>query len=477
MDAPLGRGGRVVNRRIAPAFLLTETIKAVAATGNLSTGFREESLVTAMRSGASFLGCDAGSTDSGPYYLGSGKPRGPREGVKRNLHLMLREALRAGVPVVIGTAGHAGGRPHLRWMADIVREIAREQAWHFKLATIDSEVDKEVLAAAFARGELAPLSPAPELSESTILGAERFVAMMGVEPIQRALHAGAQVVLCGRCSDVAIYAAWPVLAGIPRNVAFHAGKILECGAATVAQRLYPDCMAAELRPDGFTVEPPNPLLRCTPQSVAAHTLYENADPYTLTEPGGVLDTRDAQYQAVSDRAVRVTGSRFTPSAQYTVRIEGAALAGYRSIVIAGMRDPLLLRQMDAFLSRLRAVVAGKIGEIFPQPEHKYTLEFRVYGRNGCMGELEPIAAIGGHEAGLLIDVVASSQKLASEILPLVWHTALHHPIPEYEGMVSNLAFPFSPPGIDVGPVFRFCANHVWQLADACQPFTMELAEL
>ncbi len=456
---------------------MIKTIKAVAASGNLSTGFREESLIAAVRSGASFLGCDAGSTDSGPFYLGSGQPRGPREGVKRNLRLMLREALSAGIPVVIGTAGHAGGRPHLRWLAEIAREIAREQSWHFRLATIDSEVDKETLAAAFLRGEITPLSPAPELSEKIILSAERFVAMMGIEPIQKALRAGAQVVLGGRCSDVAIYAAVPVLAGIPKAVAFHAGKILECGAAAVAQRLYPDCMAAELRPDGFTVEPPNPGLRCTPQSVAAHTLYENADPYTLVEPGGILDTRSARYEAVSERAVRVTGGRFTESPRYTVRLEGAALAGYRSIVIAGIRDPLVLRQLDAFLSGLRKVVAAKVAEIFPQGEQQYALEFRVYGRDGAMGALEPVAAIEGHEAGLVIDVVASSQKLASDILPLVWHTALHHPIPEYEGMVSNLAFPFSPPGIDVGPVFRFCANHVWQLEDPCRPFQMNLEEV
>src|SRR5437660_12709510 len=71
-------------------------IRAVAATGNLSTGFREESLVRAVEQGASFVGCDAGTTDSGPYYLGSGKPRGPREGVKRNLRLVLREALKIG---------------------------------------------------------------------------------------------------------------------------------------------------------------------------------------------------------------------------------------------------------------------------------------------------------------------------------------------------------------------------------------------
>jgi hypothetical protein len=455
---------------------LTKTFKAVAASGNLSTGFREESLVAALRDGAGVLGCDAGSTDSGPYYLGSGEPRGPRQGVKRNLQLMLREALRAGVPVVIGTAGHAGGRPHLRWTTDIVREIAREQGWHFRLAAIDSELDQEALAAAFSRGEVRPLSPAPELSQETILGAARVVAMMGVEPIQRALRAGAQVIICGRCSDVAIYAALPLLQGVPASVAFHAGKILECGAASVAQRLYPDSMMAELQQDGFKVEPPNPELRCTPQSVSAHTLYENADPYLLVEPGGVLDVSGAQYRAVSDRAVFVSGSRFTRSEKYTVRIEGAALAGYRSIVIAGVRDPLVLRHLTRFLASLRTVVERKIADVFGSSGQSYTLNFRVYGRDGSMGELEPLKCVEGHEAGLLIDVVASSQRLASDILPLVWHTALHHPIPEYEGMVSNLAFPFSPPGIDVGPVYRFCVNHVWELSDPCGPFSMDLEE-
>ena len=62
--------------------MANKKMRAVAATGNLSTGFREDSLVLAVEQGANFIGCDAGTTDSGPYYLGSGKPRGPREGVK-----------------------------------------------------------------------------------------------------------------------------------------------------------------------------------------------------------------------------------------------------------------------------------------------------------------------------------------------------------------------------------------------------------
>src|SRR2546428_4972286 len=387
--------------------MANKKMRAVAATGNLSTGFREDSLVLAVEQGANFIGCDAGTTDSGPYYLGSGKPRGPRDGVKRNLRLMLREALKAGIPVIVGSAGHAGGRPHLEWTLDIIRELAREHDWHFKLAAIDSEIEKDVLADAFNRGEITPLCPAPPLDEHAIRHAERFVAMMGIEPIQQALSAGAKVVIGGRCSDVAIYAALPVLKEIPKAVAFHAGKILECGAASAAQRWYPDCMAAELDQDGFTVEPPNPAIRCTPQSVAAHALYENADPYHLVESGGTLDTTDAKYEAVGDRAVRVTGSRFTPSKKYTVRIEGATLVAHRSIVIAGIRDPLVLRQLNTFLSILRPVIERKVSDSMKLSADAYSLNFRVYGRNGTLGDLEQVSE-AGHEVGLIIDVVSHS---------------------------------------------------------------------
>ena len=452
-------------------------IKALAATGNLSTGFREETLVRAVKQGAHFIGCDAGTTDSGPYYLGSGKPRGPREGTKRNLRIMIREAQKAGIPVIVGSAGHAGGTPHLQWTLEIVRELARENDWHFKLAGIDSEIPKELLLEAFREGRVTPLCPAPDLQENSIQQAERFVAMMGIEPIQAALQSGAQVVIAGRSSDVAIYAALPAQEGIPKHIAFHAGKILECGSAAVAQRLYPDCMAAELDKDGFTLEPPNPAFRCTPQSIAAHNLYENADPFHLIESGGMVDTTLAKYEAISERAVRVSGARFIPAESYTVKIEGAALAGYRSIVVAGIRDPLVLRQLDSFLGGLRAVVERKIEDSLKLKPDAYTLQFRVYGANGSLGQVEPCAQIEGHEAGLIIDVVAASQSLAADILPIVWHTALHHPIPEQEGLISNLAFPFSPPGADMGPVYRFCANHVWHLNDPCEPFRMTLENL
>jgi hypothetical protein len=317
---------------------------ALAATGMLGTGFSEDSLERAMAARPDFIGCDAGSADPGPFYLGSGLSQASRAAVKRDLRLILRAARAAKIPALIGSAGTAGGEPHLAFTREILEEVAREEGLSFKLAVIHAELDRLYLKEKLRRGRIRPLYPALPLDEETLDRAVRVVAQMGAEPFMAALAAGAEVVLAGRASDTAIFAALPLLRGLPPGPVWHAAKILECGAAAVEQRLYPDCLMAWVDGEGFVVEPPNPRMRCTPASVAAHTLYENPDPFRLYEPSGMLDTSGARYLAVSDRAVRVTGSRFVPAEVYTVRLEGAEYVGHRYVVVAGIRDPVVLRR-------------------------------------------------------------------------------------------------------------------------------------
>jgi hypothetical protein len=236
-------------------------------------------------------------------------------------------------------------------------------------------------------------------------------------------------------------------------------------------------MVAELDETGFTVEPPNPAMRCTPKSVLAHTLYENSDPLRLTESGGTLETADCRYEAAGERAVRVTGSRFVESGKYTVRLEGAALVGYRSVAFAGIADPVVIRQLDDYLVRLRKSVEKKVLESLGLTSQQYSLTFHIYG-SGSAEEKDPPARWNGlYDRGLLIDVVAESQKIASSINTVAWHTGLHVAIPEYEGLISNFAFPFSPPNVSAGPVYQFCINHLWTLTDPCAPFRMILEDL
>lgn len=453
-------------------------IRAVAATGMLGTGFTEASLERAMAAQPHFIGCDAGSTDPGPYYLGSGRVQASRAATKRDLRLMLRAGRAAGVPVIIGSAGTAGGEPHLAFTREIVEEIAREEGLSFRLALIHAELDRSYLKAKLRAGRIRPLAPAPPFDEAVVEGAARIVAQMGAEPFMRALEAGAEVIVAGRSSDTSIYAALPLLAGCPPGPVWHAAKILECGAASVVQRLYPDCMMAWIHEDDFVVEPPNPEMRCSPNSVVAHTLYENADPFHLYEPSGMLDTSAAEYTAVSERAVRVTGSRFVPADVYTVRLEAAEFVGHRYVVIAGVRDPVVLRQHDRFLATLRESIARKCrASLGLELDRDFRLLFRVYGQNGTMGPMEPRNAIEGHEIGLVVEAIARTAEEARAVLNIVWHTGLHHPVPEWQGLISSWAFPYSPPEMDAGPVYRFCANHLLELDDPLEPFRIELVEV
>jgi hypothetical protein len=277
----------------------------------LGSGFRESSIVAALRRGARMIGCDSGTTDFRPHLLATGRSHFSRAAVRRDLELILVHRRAAGIPVVVGSAGGAGGDGNLAWLRDILLEIARDRSLHFRLALIRSEQPKQRVHDLLAAGRIEPLAPDGELSEEAIDSAAHIVAMMGVEPIQAGL-AEADVVLAGRASDAAIFAAMPLLEGFEQALCWHIGKIRECGAAAVAQRAALDSMMAMLHPDPFDIYPLREDYRCTPQSIASHTLYENVDPFNLHEPSGTLQTQACMYEAISDRAVRVRGSRFAP---------------------------------------------------------------------------------------------------------------------------------------------------------------------
>jgi hypothetical protein len=431
----------------------------VSATGMLGSGFRAESLDKAIALGARMIGCDAGSTDPGPGPLATGTCMFSSAAVKRDTENMMTRAIKAGIPLVIGSAGTSGSDAGLAWMVDIVREIAREQDLHFKLAVIHSELSREIVRQHRREGRVRALPPSAPVSDADIDDATHIVGMMGIEPIQQALTAGAQIVVAGRSSDTSIFAASPLLEGYAPAVVWHMAKILECGAAAVAVRTAPDCMMAVLHEDSFDVFPLREDYRCTPQSVASHTLYENADPFELKEPSGTLRTNNARYEAISDRAVRVSGSEFVHVTEYTIKLEGVRQIGYSTILMGGVRDPYILSQLNSWLAQLddniRTRIRNTVGE------RRYEIVTRVYGRNGVMGALEPQrCTVGGHEVFILWDVISESQQLSRSIATSVSHLAVHNPIAKWHGLISGVAFPYSPPEIDRGAVYEFHLNHV-----------------
>src|SRR5690606_14433649 len=116
-----------------------------------------------------------------------------------------------------------------------------------------------------------------KLDEEVIETTEHVVGMMGVEPLQRAIEGGADLVIAGRCSDSALFAAIPIMKGFPEGLAWHAGKVMECNTQ-VCVKAGRGVIYSRMTQDDFTLRVFGKGLKVTPQSVAAHSFYENSDP-------------------------------------------------------------------------------------------------------------------------------------------------------------------------------------------------------
>ena len=424
--------------------------RILSPSGIVGYGFPEESFMAGVALKPDLIACDGGSTDPGPYYLGSGIPFTNATAVKRDLTLMLKAACNLKIPLVVGTAGGSGADVHVAREVEIIRQIAKEQKLSFKMAVISSEFRQDTLVEYLKEGKIEKLGPAPEVTEEDIRSSTHIVAQMGIEPIIQALDDGAQVVICGRCYDPAAFAAPPIRLGYDQALALHLGKILECAAICATPGSASDCIMGYLGEDYFCVEPLNPERKCTPTSVSAHTLYEKSNPYLLPGPGGHLDLSECVFTAESDRRVRVTGSKFVPEKVPSVKLEGAKEAGCRTVSICGNRDPIFISQIDDILENVKKRTAANLSADFD-----YQLEFIVYGKNGVMGSLEPNQSITSHEIGIVIDVVADTQEHSAAVCSVARSTLLHYGYPGRIATAGNLAFPFSPSDIKVGPIYVF----------------------
>ena len=448
--------------------------RILAPLGMLGYGFPEASLEAGMAACPDVIGADAGSTDGGPHKHGAGVGIVSPATTRRDLAAMLRAARRLDIPLIVGSAGGSGAEPHLDWTRAIVEEIARDVGLRFRLALIHAEVPREAVRDALRRGRVTPLFNVPPLTDATLDQTIRIVAQMGVEPIQQALRAGAQVVLAGRAYDPAVLAAVPLMRGADPGLAWHLAKILECGAQCALPGSPRDGLLGILRPDHFIVEPTNPARRCTPTSVAAHTLYEKSHPSLLPGPGGTTDLTACRFEPAGARGVRVSGSRFTPSPRYTVKLEGSALVAYRTLVIAGVRDPVFIERIDDVEKHVRAEVARYFHEV---PAASYQLLLRRYGLDGVMGPLEPAQDRRPHEVGLVLEVVARTQALADTICAFARATMLHYDYLGRKATAGNLAFPHAPSDIPAGPVYRYSVYHLLEVDDPTMLFPVDLVDL
>lgn len=444
-------------------------ITVLTPTGTLGYGFGEEALSRGMSLKPHVIAVDAGSTDPGPHYLGSSKPLVSDVSIKRELRALIRAGHSASIPVIVGSVGGAGSGVQVERTAKLVREIAREEELKLRLATIRSDIPIERAKRAVAAGEVVDFEAGHELTQEALDATVTLVAQMGHEPICAALDGGAEVIIAGRACDDSVIAAYPIWKGADPALAIHMGKILECGAFS-AEPFAMDVMLGTVDESGFVLEPGSINRRASVKSVSAHSLYERENPFRQGGPGHEIDLSACAFEQIGDRQVRVTGARLTQTEDYYVKLEGARLAGYRSISIAGIRCPTTIAVLDGILDQLKAKALAYFA---PEP---IGVQFHVYGRDGVMKALEQ-EHTPAREIGLVIEAAAATQELAHAACHQISGAMLHH---HYEGIINpsgNLAFPYSPSDLDIGPVYEFSAYHLMKIESPTELFPVTFEDL
>ena len=447
------------------------SVSILVPTGMLGAGFEESTVERGIALGADVIAIDGGSTDSGPYYLGSSSPKSTEQQIARDLRIVLKAAAGAGIPLVVGSCGTSGTDRGVDWVAGIAARVMAEEGLDLPVARIYSEQDAVALKDALDAGRIHPLAPMGELDAATLESCTHIVGLMGHEPIVAALEAGAQVVLAGRATDTAVAAAYPLMKGMPPGPTWHVSKIVECGGQCTTNPRTGGVFAT-IDADGFTIEPLDAGTACTPTSVAAHMLYETVDPYLLREPDGTLDVTDATYVALDERRVRVEGSRFHVAEQHTIKLEGARITGYETMSFTGVRDPLVLADLEAWAQFMRDMIVLRVDQTLGLGEDQYALDLRLYGYDAVLGERDPTTA-PPREVGAMLLVNAPDQATATAVAKIANPLMLHLPTHDMDYLPS-LAFPYSPAEIERGAAYEFVLHHVVDSITPTDLFRIEL---
>jgi hypothetical protein len=432
------------------------SVRVLVPAGVLGWGVRADEIELGLKHAPHAIAVDAGSTDSGPAYLATGRTKYGRGSIKRDLSILMDARRRARIPLLIGSCGTSGCDMAVDQTLETVLEVAREQGDAPKIAVIYSEQSASDLKARNAAGKVTPLAPAGPLSDAGLDACTHIVALLGPEPYIAAIKAGADIVLGGRTTDTAVLAAVPIMHGADVAASWHAAKIAECGGLCTLNPTSPGIMMCIDR-DGFVIEPLSPQNRCTPETVSAHMLYENSDPFRLAEPGGVLDVTDANYAAIDERRVRVTGSRWEEK-PYTMKLEGAGGGPFQTIMLVGIEDPDVLADVDGFVARMERGLRERLARTMGA-DANIDISLRPYGWNAVSGRTPAEGTPPPREIGLMFVATASTQAMATEAARVCNPIFFHFPVREGNELPSY-AFPFSPAEIERGQVFEFHLNHV-----------------
>jgi len=449
-----------------------DTLRIVCPNGHL--GFAP------IKTGSFRIGCesepdlicaDSGSCDVGPVPLGADISSSPRRWQMDDLETMLLASRRLGVPMIVGSAGDTGSNSRVDLFVGIIQDLAeKHRLARFRVGYFYSEVSKDALWRRIVAGDhITGLDGRPPLDLASLEATDHVVAMAGIHPYIDLLDQGADVIIGGRSSDCAIFAAPAIRQGFPEGLAYFYGKVLECASFCAEPYGGKESVLGEITMDDVKIAALLPEQRCTVASVAGHAMYERANPFYEYFLGGHIDMSRCHYEQYDGRTVRVTGPTYVPASELQVKLEGAGKIGERYVGIVGIRDPYTIVNIDRVTSWARQQVAESFGDT------GYELHFTIYGRNAILGEREPLKARPGHELGVVVQGVAPTKAMAEEVCMIATRQMFYARLPEVKGTAGGVAFLLDEV-MPASPAYLWTVNHTMRLDDPLELFPTFIVE-
>jgi len=434
---------------------------------------KEESFYLGAETKPDYYCCDSGSDDIGPGPLGNDDCVSPRSWQKHDLELMLLAAREQNVPMIIGSSGDTGTNSRVDMYVEIIREIAREHNLKpFKLVYFYSDVEKDYLEKKLNSGvTIEGLDGRENLSPEELEATNNIVAVAGIHPFIKALELKADVIIGGRSSDAAVFAAPAIYHGFPEANSYYLGKVLECASFCAEPYGAKESVIGTITAEDVQVTAMHPEQYCTIASVAGHAMYERSNPFFEFFAGGKLDMTMCSYAQMDKKTTQITGFEFIPiEGKVKVKLEGAGRVGERYIGIVGVRDPYTIKNIDKVIEWAKSQAEERLGK------EGYQIYYHIYGKNAVMGNMEPVKETKSHELGIVVEAVSDNKELAKEAAIIGSRQIFYARLPEVKGTAGTAAFLIDEV-MPTSPAFRWTLNHTVEVDDPMELFKIHEIEI
>ena len=138
--------------------------------------------------------------------------------------------------------------------------------------------------------------------------------------------------------------------------------------------------------------------------------------------------------------------------------------------MAAVRDPYTIKNIDAVIDWAKSQVEERFAG------QQYELSYRIFGKNGVMGELEPIKETKSHELMIIVEGVAPTKEVAEEVTLIGMRQIFYARLPEVKGTAGTAAFVLDEV-IKISPAYKWTLDHTVEVDDPLELFPVTMIEV